>query len=379
MRDFYREFKLFLSSPWRVVLFLIFPILITVYYGLVFSDGVIEQGRIVIVDRDQTAVSRNLVQQFRDNKGFRVVQDADSVATALTLVWEEKADMVLAVPDNFSRDIKKGKSPSLLVIPNAANMAISSNAMKRASEIILTFNGGLEIKKLEAKGYNSYQAEKIALPLQLHYRQIRNPSGNFYDFLVWGLIGAIGHFPIMVFSATALDRKKEEIGHKKFLFRFLVYVLFGMGELLLSLLVGVAFFPMTFFGGLVSVIYLVLLVGLFAMAVTALGMLLSLLVPDRAMASQAASIVALPALILSGYTWPMSGFPWFIRLLGCLEPLTYFADPLRRLVLTGRVEYDYWYNCAILLIMFLILFGTILVVLGKGKAVKMWHKHSFSH
>lgn len=377
MMDFYGEIKLFLSSRWRVVLFLILPPLITAYYGLIFLDGVIEHSRIVIVDQDQTSVSRNLVQQFLDNKGFRLVQYAYEVDTAIDLVREEKADLVLAIPGHFSKDIKKGKNPSLLVVPNAANMAISANAMKRASEIILTFNAGIEIQKLEAKGYTLNEAEKIALPLQIHYRQTGNPSGSFYDFLVWGLIGTIGHFPIILFSAAALDRKKEKIGRKTFLWRFSVYVLFGIGELLISLLVGVAFFPMTFYGGLFPLVSLVLLVALFTMAVTALGMLLSLVIPDRAMVSQAASIVALPALILSGYTWPMSGFPWFVRVLGYLEPLTYFADPLRRLALTGRVDADYWSNCAVLLLLFLSFFGAILLVMGEGKVEKRWSKNSF--
>lgn len=374
-KEFFAEVKLFLSSRWRVVLFLIFPPLITVYFGLVFHDGIIEHTRTVIVDRDQTGLSRNLVRQFRDNKGFEIIQATENLDTALSLIRKEKADLILAIPDDFSSDIKKGKSASLLIASNAANMAISANAVKRASEIIMTFHGGIEIKKLEAKGFPSDEAENMALPLQFHYRQTGNPSGTFYDFLVWGLIGAIGHFPIMLFAAGALDRKKEAIGFRTFILRFSVYTLFGIGELLASILIGTAFFPMTFAGGLGP---LLLLVMLFVLTVTAFGMLLSLTIAARGLASQVASIVVLPALILSGYTWPMSGFPWFVRVLGRLEPLTYFADPLRRLALTGRVDGDYGYSCAILLLMFSTIFILILLVIGRGKAVKVWEENRFS-
>lgn len=375
MNTFYKEIKLFLASRWRVVLFLILPPLITVYYCLVFQDGVIEHTRLVIVDQDQTSLSRNLVSQFRDNKGFHVVAYADNVNTAFSLINQEKADMVLAVPSGFGSDIKAGKSPELLIAANAANMAISSNGMKRAGEIILTFNGGIEIKKLEGLGYTSREAEKIVQPLVFQYRQVGNPSGTFYDFLVWGLIGAVGHFPIMLFSATAFNRKKEMVTPGIFVPRFCVYTLFGVGQLLISILIGIVFFPMTFSGGILS---LVLLVSIFTMAVTGLGMLLSLIIPDRAIVVQAATIVALPALILSGYTWPMSGFPGFVRVLGHLEPLTYFVNPLRRLALTGLVDDVYRFNCAILLIMFLLFFGAAFLVLGKGKVVHRWKKENLA-
>ncbi|MGI6679493.1 MAG: ABC transporter permease [Dehalobacterium sp.] len=376
MKTFFGEIRLFLSSRWRIVLFLVLPPLITVYYGLVFHDGIIEHTRLVIVDRDQTSLSRSLVGQFRDNKGFHVVAYADNVDTAFSLVNQEKADMVLAVPPHFGSDIKAGKSPELLIAANAANMAISSNGMKRAGEIILTFNGGIALKKLEGLGFTSREAEKIIQPLGFHYRQVGNPSGTFYDFLVWGLIGAIGHFPIMLFSATAFNRKKEMVTMRTFVARFCVYTLFGVGQLLMSIFIGVVFFPMTFSGGIIPI---VLLVSLFTMAVTALGMLLSLIIPDRAIVVQAATIVALPALILSGYTWPMSGFPGFVRVLGYLEPLTYFANPLRRLALTGLVDDVYRFNCVILLLIFLLFFGAAFLVLGKGKVVHRWNKKSFSH
>jgi ABC-2 type transport system permease protein len=90
-------------------------------------------------------------------------------------------------------------------------MAISSNAVKRASEIILTFNAGAEIHMLEGKGFTSKEAENMALPLKFVYQQVVNPSGTFYDFLLWGLIGAIAHFPIMVFAAGSFsDEEKKE-------------------------------------------------------------------------------------------------------------------------------------------------------------------------
>lgn len=371
MKTFFGEIKLFLSSPWRVVLFLLLPPLITVYFGVVFQNGVVEDTRIVIVDQDQTSLSRSLVQNFKDNEGFRVVQYEEHIEAGLNLIRQEQADVVLALPEGFSQDLKSGKKPSIYLGINGANMAISSNATKRASAIILTFNAGIEITRLQAKGYAPVEGMSMAQPVQIQVRQTGNPTGSFYDFLIWGLIGAIGHFPILLFSVTAFNTEEEGLRIPVFLNRFLVYVFFGVTELLLSILILVTLFPVDFKGDISA---LILLAALFSMAVTALGMLLSLVIRERTHALQIATVVALPALILSGHTWPMSGMPQLLQVLGHLEPLTYFANPLRTLALTGAADSSYVQDCQVLLLMIILFLGVSLMVIGGGKAVSRWKR-----
>ncbi|MGI6713150.1 MAG: ABC transporter permease [Bacillota bacterium] len=347
MRAILNQIRYILSSRWRIVLFFVVPLLVTVYLGLLFQQGIIEHTRIIVVDQDQSSLSRSLTQEFHDNPGFNVVQTMDSVQEAISLVKQEKADMILNVPYGFSRDIKKGQGASVLMANNAANMAISSNAQKRASEIILTFNAGVEIQRLQGKGLMPVEAENIALPLKYYYRQVGNPSGSFYDFLLWGLIGAIGHFPIIMLSAVFLDKKKR-YSLKEIFVGVTAYTLLGVLEILLCILLAVLFFPLTFKGSLINLILLVLI---FVLAVVSIGTFLSVMMPNPVMASQGAVIVALPALLLSGHTWPMSGFPWFIRVLGFIEPLTYFVDPLRDLGLRGQTTAFYWKGIAVLFLM----------------------------
>jgi ABC-2 type transport system permease protein len=99
----------------------------------------------------------------------------------------------------------------LLIAANAANMAISSNGMKRAGEIILTFQRRDRNKKTgRTRLYFTRSGKDSSKLFAFQYRQVNNPSGTFYDFLVWGLIGAVGHFPIMLFSATLLSTEKRK-------------------------------------------------------------------------------------------------------------------------------------------------------------------------
>ncbi len=360
MHHVFREIKGILSSKWFVIFFMVMPGVITLYLGFLFQEGIIEHTKTVLVDQDETSVSRSLLQQFKDNKGFDIVDTAQDPDTAIQMIHREQVDVVVAVPPGFSRDLKKGQSPSILLAADASNMAISSNALKRANEIILTFNAGAEIHMLEGKGFISKEAENIALPLKFVYQQVGNPSGTFYDFLLWGLIGTIAHFPIMVFSAGSIsDEQKKKITFLQAGSKIAAYSILGFCQLLFCILLAVLLFPISFSG---SVFALLLLVAGFVLAVVSIGILLAVAIPSQIEASQIAVVLALPALLLSGHTWPMSGFPWFVKVLGLLEPLTYFVDPLRLLALTGSTGVIYQQGLTAFSVMFIVCFSGLFAI-----------------
>ncbi|MGI6066227.1 MAG: ABC transporter permease [Bacillota bacterium] len=363
------EIKSIFSSPWKATLFFIVPLVITVYFGVIFQDGIIGHARTVLVDQDGSSLSRSLLREFRSNRGFDIVWELDDVSLAEQLVHREAADVIVAVPPGFAADLKQGKSPALLLIADAGNMAISSNALKKANEIILTFSTGAEIQRLEGKGFLPAQAENIALPLRFQYRQVGNPSGSFYDFLLWGLIGAVGHFPMMLFAVTSLSKEEESQGSKTVLGKIAAYTLLGTTELLSCILLGTALFPLSFYG---SIMALVLLTFVFALAIAAMGLFLSVIMPNHVLASQAGVVVVLPALLLSGHTWPLSGFPWFIKILGLAEPLTYYINPLRDLALSQNPGLSYGQGLIVLAVMAFGYGGAAALISGRRKKVAQW-------
>ena len=170
----------------------------------------------------------------------------------------------------------------------------------------------------------------------------------------------MAHFPIMMFAVASLD-KKTAPGAGDILARIGAFSLLGSGEILACILLAVWLFPVTAQAGFPA---LFILVMVFTLAVAAMAIFIAMAAPNRVSASQAGMIVVLPALLLSGYTWPLSGFPWFIQALGKIEPLTYFADPLRLLMLTGKTGSLYWQGVAVLLL-FSVLYSGLALWLGR--------------
>ncbi len=73
----------------------------------------------------------------------------------------------------------------------------------------------------------------------------------------------------------------------------------------------------------------------FIFAVISLGFLISCALKDRNDAIKGTLLLAAPAFILSGYTWPIQYMPLFIKPVAYIIPLTEFLSGLRKIVFYG--------------------------------------------
>jgi ABC-2 type transport system permease protein len=75
-----------------------------------------------------------------------------------------------------------------------------------------------------------------------------------------------------------------------------------------------------------------LITAIFVVAATNLGVLISILVPDALKATQILMVIASPAFIISGFTWPTYAMPEFIANFTKIIPLTPYLEALKIMV-----------------------------------------------
>ncbi|MHB9092959.1 MAG: ABC transporter permease, partial [Chloroflexota bacterium] len=82
-----------------------------------------------------------------------------------------------------------------------------------------------------------------------------------------------------------------------------------------------------------------------------LGLLISSVTSSQMQAIQAAAVILLPSMLLSGMLFPLENMPWFLRGISYLVPLTYFLRILRGIALKG-LGVEYLWNDVLLLAVF---------------------------
>lgn len=363
------------------ILFLV-PILYTALFGYLYGAGRVTEIASVVVDSDDTQLSRQIVQAFDASESFNIIKQVRSEDEAQEMIKRGEVKVALIVPAGFSSHIKHGDVLPIMTLIDGSNMMISNSATRGANEVIGTYSTGVSAKKLQMQGLQDEQVAATFAAIPFRYRVLYNPTFNYSDFMVYGLLGAALQQVLLLGIALTITREKEQGTWERFavwkhspwklaIAKSVPYMLIGMVNTSNALLVGVYGFHLPFKGSMPA---LLLLSATFTFAVTGIGYLASLFSKRSLDATQTAMLIAVPSFMLSGFTWPFEVMPKPISIFGHLLPLTHFLDGVRKVLVKGNMLEAVWRDCLILtltgLITYLIAFVlTRFVVFAKKEPV----------
>ena len=342
-----REMALFEAGQlfgglWRSgwLLFLL-PLLYLLFFGNAYSSNVVKDIPLVIYDQDQTAVSRSLVQAFADSERCRIVAQVVTQADMDQAMAENKALLALAIPPQFEQSIKQGRGATVLLQANSANNMFANAGIGAATEIVQTFSAGTAKKLWQGKNQVPAAALTMAAPVKLGIRVLNNPTTSYTNFMLLGLVLNGLQIAILLTAGPLLVREYAKPGKREnentsaselVLRKMLVCWPAAVLSFFLCLGAGIVFFDMTFSGALWP---LLLLVGAFSFLLLAISFFFSAIVRDEVAALQVPLLYIMPGLLFSGLSWPSFAMDSVAKTIAAFMPLTYTADAVRDLVLTG--------------------------------------------
>lgn len=338
-----RELISIKSSPRTMIVLVGTPILLLLLLGYVYQAHVVNHISTVILDYNHTSLSRVVINAFDTSDKFKVLGTVDTEQEMQKYIEEGKALAAVVIPPDFHRDIKRQKTAPVLVVVNGSNMVIANSVVTSASEIVTTLSVGTSVKVLEGKGLLPDSAMNTANLISLRPRIWYNPTFNYSNFLLLGLLGAAVQQVILLYTSISIVSEKEE-GLVAQLARSLKdltcyafgkltpYVVVNLVTFNLTLLMLVHAFAIPFRGDLLT---LGLLEISFVTGVAALGVFLSIISNNALEATQAAMLIAVPSFLISGYTWPLMAMPKAIQVFANILPLTHFVNALREVAIMG--------------------------------------------
>ena len=298
----------------------------------------------VVYDASRTQESRELVQQFGATGNFRITREVASYDQALRRVDAGQAHAAIIIPDDYARDLKRGRPAQVQVLVDASDPTASQSAIGAAQ--LVGQRGNL---RLTAQRFGTaFQPGR--LPLDVRVRPLYNPALKSVLFIVPGIIGMILSNLLIIMTAMAVVRERESGTLEQLIVTPLTrteimlgkiapYVLVGLVQLTAVLLVGHWLFKVPIRGSLL-LIYAVSL--LFVVASLGLGLFISTLVTRQAQAIQTSFFFLLPNVLLSGFMFPREAMPAAAAWVGLILPLTHFLIIMRGIVLKGVGLAELW-------------------------------------
>jgi len=284
---------------------------------------------LLVYDYDNSALSRTYLETYGAALTFDITPHAPNESPEFALAsWHGRAALI--IPQNFERDVRRGAEPRVQLLIDATD--------SNAATALGNYADALNTSFAQKSGIGRFPPELVNLQQRLWF----NPGLS--DRIYFGT-GALG-LMLIIFPALlgALTTAKEyEMGTiiqayasslsavQWILGKALLYVLIGLGDLVICFALGLLAFGFRFPSDptvlLVATVFY-LLAGVF------FGMMMGNATGNQSAAIQGVQMGSfLLSLLLSGYLFAVRNIPPGIRWLSSFLPATHYVQIVRNSIL----------------------------------------------
>lgn len=339
-----RELSFLIKDVDILTIILLSPLFYGIFYGTVYLHKVEHEIPVIVVDQENSALSRQLIRSLDANPMLQVVETTTDLPHSRQAIEEWDVQGVVWIPEEFGTLLKQGRQAHLKVYLNNSRFLPSNDINRAVQETVALFNGAIRLHYFEAKGLSQEQALSQIQPLKVDNRNLFNPRQSYGDFLIPGVLALILQQTLLFGLAMSVAREFENqslaewiqmsrgrfpamVAGKGF-FYFVLY--FAYSLLFFSFYLQLLHLP--FKGNYISFQFLNFI---FLLTITVWGVLIGSFFRSKLSALQVLVFSSYPLFLLSGYSWPLQAMPGWLRGLSHLLPSTPYFLAMQRMVTMG--------------------------------------------
>lgn len=333
-----KEFlQLFRDPKMRGVVFLM-PLIQLMVFGYAVTTDV-QDVTTAVYDLDNSVASRELIARFEHSGYFQIVEYVGDDRRARELVDRGIVQAVIRINPGFQRDLQTGKTAPLQIIVDGTDSTTAGIVLDYSARIAGRYSEQILLTRFQRLHGAAQGPGQVALQSRAWFNE-NLESRNFY---VPGVIAIIVMLITLMLTSMAIVREKEigtmeqvmvtPITPTEFILgKTVPFALIGFADVILITVVGVFWFDVPIRGNL---LLLLLATGLYLMPTLGIGLLISTVSQTQQQAMMTTFFIYLPAVLLSGFMFPIANMPPIIQGLTYLNPLRYFLVIVRGIFLKG--------------------------------------------
>jgi len=363
--DFIASVKSWIRSPGTVFWTILFPILLIMIFGAIFSEGTdvkYDIGVQNLDDSDQTGFTKQFTQVI-ENIDILNVKTIEKDKDVPEYMKDEEVSAAIIIPEDFGVNVATynqsldDSSIDLILYVDPSDSTTSPIIRSVISgvlhELNMNITGGINIIGVE---------EKSSL----------GEDFDFIDFFMPGMIG----FTIMtsmIYGSIERNTKYRKDGilrklltmpitRAEWIFSKMLFMLFlSFISTFVILAVGILVWGLT----IKINIFLPVLVISTSFMFSGLGMIIGRFVKEEETADMAGGAITFPMMFLAGTFFPLDQMPEFLQTIAQFLPLYYVNEALRYSMIHSDLEKTLFFTAFVLV--FALVFFVIGVFLTKWK------------
>ncbi len=325
-------------DPRSLIQIILLPVMLLLLYGYALTLD-IKHVTTAIYDQEQSQVTRDFIKRFWGTEYFDVRYFVSSYAEIDRLLTKRQVQLVIALPFDFSRSLKKGQTVAIQAMVDGTDANTANIILGYVQAVSSAYNQDMVTQRLNREGL-----AQVNMPVQTDSRFWFNEDLESVNFIVPGLIVVIMTLVGALLTALTVVREVERGSMESLMSTPLKkaelllgklgpYFFIGMLDMMITIVMGKLLFAVPLRG---SVLLLIGLSAVFLLAMLGQGLLISVSSENQLQAYQMAMLTTfLPSFLLSGFVFAIYLMPWPLRLLSFLVPARYLVTISKGIYLKG--------------------------------------------
>lgn len=325
-------------DPTTVALTLFLPIFAISVVNLGFGD--VRDIPLVISDQDGNGQAQKIIDAFRHVDTFKVVLEGNiTEVDARQLVYSGFAKVVVIIPKGTSDVVARDQRANLTVMVDATDQTIYQSIRGGLGIALRDATTKIVDEKMSEMGASA-QTKPIEFVTDFVYGQ----DIRVVDSMIPVVIAFMQSYVSM--SLTSMSIIKEKLGRtlermlvapvagsEILLGKLVASIIITLAAMVLLLVMGFWIFGIKLAGSIIDVFLLAFLIGLGGLG---LGLAASAVAKREVEAVMMMGAYITPALLMSGFLWPLEAMSPMLRNLAYLVPMSYANHALRAVMLGGQ-------------------------------------------
>lgn len=356
---FQKEFAQILRNRQLVIQLLVPPTVFLMLFGFALSPD-FQNLKVGITDYSKSSASREFVEIFNQTDAFVISRYYLNQEDMIADLAKGSLTVGISIPPEFADDIAKRRTVEVQALYDAVDANTASIASSYISQLVSDYNLRHRNKRGDAV---ALQRNQVQVQTSVFY----NPGLETSWFIVSGVFGILLTVIGSQAAASLVVREKEAgtieqlimtpaSNTEVILAKVCPLLVLLTVDVLIALSVARLVFGVPLRGNLF--VFLMIAVLYFWVGIS-IGILIASYSKSEQQTQLTAFFVNPPLTLLCGATTPISSMPTFVQWLTYLDPLRYFIEVCRGILLKGAGIETLWHQVLILLV-----FATVLMTLS---------------
>ncbi|MCF0209753.1 MAG: ABC transporter permease [Bacteroidales bacterium] len=178
-----RELKRMISQPIYLVMTIIIPSVVIIFFATFFNQGVPSQLPVAVIDFDNSATSRLIIRNLDAGQMCEIKYHLTSYESAKSKMQRGEIYSFVIIPRNFEKDVYAGVQPVVNFHTEYSHYLAASLIMREIQTTLSSLAAGADLKMRLLKGEDSRKAMAQVNPIAMDNHIIGNPLLNYAVYL----------------------------------------------------------------------------------------------------------------------------------------------------------------------------------------------------